>query len=72
MWGIQAIFRFLRPDTPTDLFEKLMHKTDHQPEHTSYLTLVEWMHDDAMDARFDFFGAHIWEFPDGPKKPGQL
>ena len=30
------------------------------------------MHDDAMDARADLFGSHIWDFPDGPGKPGQL
>ena len=72
MVGIQAIFRYLRPDTPTQLFEKLMHKTDHQPERTSFLTLVEWMHDDAMDARADLFASHIWDFPDGPGNPGQL
>ena len=72
MVGIQAIFRHLRPDTPTQLFDKLMHKTDHQPERRRFLTLVEWMHDDAMDARNDLFASHIWDFPDGPGNPGQL
>ena len=35
-------------------------------------SVVEWMHDDALDAKVDFFAASCWEFPAGEGKPGKL
>jgi hypothetical protein len=36
------------------------------------LGMVEMLADDANDAKLDFFAAHIWDFPEGPGKPGSL
>lgn len=36
------------------------------------LSMVEWLHDDNLDARSDFFSSSIWEFPDGEGKAGKL
>jgi hypothetical protein len=62
--GIQAYFRYLRKDTPEKLFSKLGRNEDQNQHGRNSMTLVEWMNQDALDAKHDFFEAHIWDFPE--------
>ena len=69
--GIQAVFRHLHEETPTLLFPKVVRTGAEDEKRPPNLSMVEWMHDDAVDAKSDFFYRnYIWEFPDGKGKPG--
>ena len=60
----------LEQETPAMLFAKELRKATDKA--TNDLTMVEWLHDDDLDAKSDFFYSSIWEFPDGGGKPGKL
>ena len=62
------MFRHLHVQTPTLLMTNMRRaQLDHRRDVFDY-SLVEWMHDDGLDAVEDIFQAGIWQFPGGSQE----